>query len=69
MMTPDEALGEFSIMGPGEWENETGPKDWYAVVSPAGIVAYVGDEITACHLRLLLINLRLNPLPTNVLGL
>jgi recombination protein RecA len=39
--------GEWQVHGPGEWENEDGPPDWWAVSNDAGIVAYFGTEARA----------------------
>ena len=56
----DELLDEVSVCAPGMWENEEGPKDWYAVCDEDGIRAYFGEEADAFGFRLYLINLRLN---------
>lgn len=58
----DELLDEISVLSPGQWDNEDGPKDWYAVCTEKGIVAYFGKEIHALNFRLQLINQKLNPL-------
>lgn len=36
---------KWAILDPGMWENECGPKDWYALMhEDRGIVAYAGEE-------------------------
>lgn len=57
----EELLEEWAVMPPGTWENDDGPKDWYAVANDDGIVAYFGDETTALRFRLNEINRVLNP--------
>lgn len=66
MISLDDALESVSVLDPGQWENETGPKDWYAVCDDHGIIAYFGSEINAFHFRLSLINSKLNPLKTDI---
>ncbi len=61
MDTLDEMLDEVSVMAPGQWDNETGPKDWCAVCNEHGIIAYFGTEELAYFFRLAYINARLNP--------
>jgi len=56
----DDLLDEWAVIAPGMWENETGPKDWYAVANDDGIVAYFGKEADACRFRLAEINRILN---------
>jgi len=58
----DELLEEWSVLSPGLWENETGPKDWFAVANDNGIVAYFGEEKDAFAYRLDRINTELNRL-------
>ncbi len=58
----DDLLEEISVMPPGQWENESGPKDWFAVCNDNGIIAYFGKESDAFRFRLDTINLILNPL-------
>lgn len=60
MITLTEALGEWQVDAPGMWENDTGPKDWYAVSNNDGIVAYFSTETDACRFRLNEINRLLN---------
>jgi hypothetical protein len=60
----DEALDEISVHPPGMWENNDGPKDWYAVSNSEGIIAYTHNESLACFLRLAIINGMLNPIVT-----
>jgi len=43
------------------WENDTGPKDWWAVSNDGGIKAYFGNEKDAFRWRLAMINRELNP--------
>ena len=38
----DELLEKWSVIPPGSWFNDTGPKDWFAVCNDDGIVAYFG---------------------------
>lgn len=59
-MTLDEALDRWSVLGPGCWENDTGPVGWWAVCNDDGIVAYFADETMACRFRLAEINRELN---------
>jgi len=40
----DPDVHAVDVMGPGEWENDDGPKDWYAVCDAEGIKAYAGDK-------------------------
>lgn len=56
----EELLEEWSVMEPGAWENETGPKGWYAVSNDDGIVAYFGKEGDAFGFRMYRINQILN---------
>lgn len=56
----DSLLEDISVFAPGMWENETGPKDWWAVCNEEGIIAYFGREVDAYFYRLALINARLN---------
>jgi len=60
--TLEDLLEEWSVLPPGLWENETGPKDWYAVSNNDGIVAYFGKEQDAFAFRLDKINTELNRL-------
>lgn len=43
----DRLLESWSVLEPGMWENETGPKGWYAVCNDDGIVAYFGNRADA----------------------
>ena len=61
MKTLDDLLEDISVMEPHMWENDDGPKGWYAVCDERGIIAYFGDENDAYRFRLDLINRRLNP--------
>lgn len=56
----EELLEEWSVMQPGQWENKTGPKDWFAVSNDDGIVAYFGKEGDAFGFRMYRINQILN---------
>lgn len=56
----EELLEEWCVMEPGLWENETGPKGWYAVSNDEGIVAYFGKEGDAYKFRIDKINQILN---------
>lgn len=56
----DELLDDWSVMAPGMWENDQGPKDWFAVCGTNGIVAYFGKESDALRFRLAEINRELN---------
>ncbi len=56
-----ELLDEVSVAAPDMWENDEGPKGWYAVITDDGIVAYFATEKDALRFRLDLINRSLNP--------
>ena len=56
-----ELLDTVSVAAPDMWENDEGPKGWYAVVTDDGIVAYFAEETDALRYRLDLINRRMNP--------
>ena len=56
-----EMLDEVSVAAPDMWENDEGPKGWYAVITDGGVVAYFVTENDALRFRLDLINRRLNP--------
>ena len=60
----DQLLEEVTVDAPGMWENDDGPKDWYAVSTAwdGGIIAYFRDEESAFRFRLDYINGLLNPL-------
>ena len=60
-MDLDELLDEVSVAAPDMWENNEGPKGWYAVITDDGIVAYFATENDALRFRLDLINRHLNP--------
>ena len=46
--TPDgRTFEEIQVDPPGMWDNEQGPKDWYAISDTEGVFAYCGDEKTA----------------------
>lgn len=57
----DDLLEDVSVLAPGMWDNETGPKGWYAVTNDDGIIAYFGREADAFRFRLDYINRKLNP--------
>lgn len=56
----DTMLEEVGVMPPGQWENDDGPKGWFAVVDNDGIIAYFMREEDAFFFRLALINATLN---------
>lgn len=58
----DESLETVAVHTPYMWENDNGPKGWYAVSTDDGIVAYFRDEKAAFYFRLALINASLNPI-------
>lgn len=60
MKSLDEALDEWSVHDPEMWENDEGPKGWWAVSNNDGIVAYFGEERDAFRFRLSEINRILN---------
>lgn len=55
-----ELLEQWSVLAPGQWDNENGPEGWFAVCNDEGIVAYFADEPTAFRFRLAEINRELN---------
>jgi hypothetical protein len=59
--TLDDLLDLWTVMEPGNWENEDGPEGWYAVTNDEGIVAYFGNESDAFRFRLSEINRIMNP--------
>lgn len=61
-MNLDNLLESISVMPPGHWENNDGPRDWWAVVNDDGIIAYFGREEDAFRFRLDYINALLNPI-------
>src|SRR5437588_13063254 len=53
LRTLDELLETVSVMAPGSWENDAGPKDWFAVCNDEdGIIAYFQEERAAYRFRL-----------------
>lgn len=59
--TLDDLLDDWQVHAPGMWENEDGPKGWYAVSNAdEGIVAYFMTEASAFRFRLAEINRTLN---------
>lgn len=56
----DDLLESWSVIAPGMWENEFGPKDWWAVCNDDGILAYFRDAASARRWRLSEINRELN---------
>lgn len=56
----DTLLEDWQVMDPLMWENNDGPKGWYAVCNTDGIVAYFGKEEDALRFRLSEINRALN---------
>jgi hypothetical protein len=62
MDTLQKLLESVSVMGPGQWENDDGPSEWYAVCTDeGGIIAYFMDSADAFRFRLDYINGLLNP--------
>lgn len=61
MLTMDDMLEKWSVLPPGMWDNEDGPKAWFAVCNDDGIKAYFGDEADAFRWRMDMINRELNP--------
>lgn len=57
----EDWLDSISVLAPGQWENDEGPKDWWAVCNDDGIFAYFGTEVDALRFRLDYINRKLNP--------
>jgi len=57
----DELLERVSVFPPDGWENDEGPKGWWAVGNDQGIIAYFGQESDAFRFRLDYINGLLNP--------
>ena len=59
--TLDDLLQVWTVDAPGMWENDSGPKEWYAVSNDdEGIVAYFEHEKDAFGFRLYKINQALN---------
>jgi hypothetical protein len=58
-----QMLEDIAVHSPGQWENETGPADWYAVSTEedGGIIAYFQYEVDAFRFRLDYINRKINP--------
>lgn len=54
-------LESVSVIDPAQWENDEGPKGWFAVSNDEGIIAYFGSEVDAFRFRLDYINRKLNP--------
>lgn len=38
---------DIDVMSPGQWENESGPQEWFAIADAAGIKAYASTEVLA----------------------
>jgi hypothetical protein len=56
-----QLLDAVAVYYPGEWQNEVGPKGWYAVsVLDRGILAYFQEESDAFRWRLAEINRIMN---------
>ena len=61
-MDLDELLEYWEVNDPNAWENDEGPKGWWAVSNgDKGIVAYFLYEADAFRYRLDQINRTLNP--------
>lgn len=56
----DQALRSVTVLEWGEWWNQTGPPDWYAVDVNGEIVAYFGNEEDAYRFRLAEVNRMVN---------
>lgn len=56
----DSMCEVWVVFPPGSWENDVGPKGWYAVANEGGIVAYFGKADDAFRFRLAEINRALN---------
>ena len=53
----EKLLEDWYVMAPGIWENDDGPKDWWAVGNEdEGIVAYFSTQRAAYRFRLAEIN-------------
>lgn len=62
METLEDTLKNWQVDAPGMWENDTGPKNWYAVSNDnEGIIAYFAKEKDALRFRLDMVNRDLNP--------
>lgn len=61
MIDIDDLLQSWSVLDPAMWENDEGPKGWWAVCNDDGIVAYFATEADAYRWRLDMINRELNP--------
>ena len=60
--TLDDALEDWAVHEPGMWENDQGPKGWWAVSNDdESIVAYFAKPEDAYRWRLDMINRDLNP--------
>ena len=58
----DNLLESVFVLDPDFWENDIGPKDWYAVgTEDDGIISYFMRESDAYRFRLDYINRQLNP--------
>ncbi|KKN98543.1 hypothetical protein LCGC14_0146540 [marine sediment metagenome] len=44
-------VSDIDVIPPGEWENDIGPKSWWAISNSKGIIAYAGTEYDACELK------------------
>lgn len=61
-MDLDELLETVVVDHPCAWQNDTGPKGWFAVsTGEQGIIAYFAHEVDAYRFRLDYINRLLNP--------
>lgn len=64
MKNLDDLLESWSVLPPGHWDNDDGPKGWFAVCNDEeSIVAYFSKEEDAFRYRLDQINLQLNTIP------
>lgn len=50
-MYTHEPQGEIDIFDPGGWENNEGPRGWYAIGDDNGLFAYAADLMHALVIR------------------
>lgn len=60
-MSLSDALERWIVHAPGQWENATGPRTFWAVANEDGIVAYFADGQSANRYRLMMVALDCNP--------
>lgn len=49
-----EADDRYDVHPPGTWQNDVGPKDWYALSDETGIICYAATEKLACDIQMML---------------